>query len=320
MEQTSRGGGEPERPAPQAAPAAKVRPPSPPDAERPGREAAAPESPPPPPGSRLLIAVLAILAAAELGGVIYFYTRFYTQSLVATSLQGKLDESAAAVKAQGAEIARQSDLLAGIRREYLKADEERRELKKGIAERQRAISDLEVRLKAAAESAAETKATLARQEQIAAYLRVRLKESKGTELQLMDRLEAAAKEKADLEAKLARAREGEFDLDAPSADGGIPLRETVVSEAAGAPNEISGQVLVSHDKYNFVIVNLGSEDGVSVGDEGSIEQKGVEVGKAKVKKLYPRMCLADVVAASPDRKIEKNFVVKFVRHPRRGDG
>ena len=44
----------------------------------------------------------------------------------------------------------------------------------------------------------------------------------------------------------------------------------------------------------------------------------VEVGKAKVKKLYPRMCLADVVSASPDGKVEKNFVVKFSRAPRGG--
>jgi hypothetical protein len=267
-------------------------------------------------GSRLLIVILAILAAAELGGVIYFYTQFYSQTLVANSLQGKLDQSTAAAKTQSDELARQSDMLSSLKGEFVKVDEERRGLKKSIEERQKTVTEIEGRLKEAVENAAAAKESLSRQEQIAVYLRTRFKESKGTELQLMDRLEAASREKAALSAKLARAREGDLEPETPPAGDEIPLKETVVTEAAAAPNEIAGQVLVSHDKYNFVIVNLGSEDGIAVGSVGVIEQKGVEVVKAKVKKLYPRMCLADVVSASPDGKIEKNFVVKFMRTPR----
>lgn len=77
-------------------------------------------------------------------------------------------------------------------------------------------------------------------------------------------------------------------------------------------------MLVSHEKYNFVIVNLGSEDGIALGDTGVIEAQGVRVGTAKVKKLYPRMCLADVAVSSPDQKIEKNAVIKFSRLPQDG--
>ncbi len=75
-------------------------------------------------------------------------------------------------------------------------------------------------------------------------------------------------------------------------------------------------MLVSHEKYNFVIVNLGSEDGIALGDTGVIEAQGVRVGTAKVKKLYPRMCPADVAVSSPDQKIEKNAVIKFSRLPK----
>ncbi|MEI6632799.1 MAG: hypothetical protein WCP22_03160 [Chlamydiota bacterium] len=268
--------------------------------------------------SRLLIVILAVLALAELGAVIYYYSQFYSQTLVANSLQGKLDRSTAAAKAQSSEFVRQSDMLSGLKGEFVKVDEERRGLKKSIEERQKTFTVMEGRLKEALESAAAAKANLARQEQIAVYLRTRLKESKGTELQLMDRLESAAREKAALSTKLVRAREGDLEPETPPGGDEIPLKETVVTEAAATPNEIAGQVLVSHDKYNFVIVNLGSEDGIAVGNVGVIEQKGVEVGKAKVKKLYPRMCLADVVSASPDGKVEKNFVVKFSRAPRGG--
>jgi len=270
-------------------------------------------------GSRPLIVILAILAVAELGAVIYFYSQSYSQTLVANSLQGKLDQSTAAAKAQSAELVRQSDMLSGLKGEFVKVDEERRGLKNSVEERQKTVTEIEGRLKEAVEGAAAAKANLTRQEQIAVYLRTRLKESKGTELQLMDRLESAAREKAALSEKLVRAREGDLEPETPPGGDEIPLKETVVTEAAATPNEIAGQVLVSHDKYNFIIVNLGSEDGIAVGSVGVIEQKGVEVGKAKVKKLYPRMCLADVVSTSPDGKIEKNFVVKFSRAPR-GEG
>lgn len=271
------------------------------------------------PGSRLLVVVLAILATVELGAVIYFYAQYYSQSLVTNSLQGKLDHAAAATKTQSAELARQSDMLEGLKGAFFRADEERVKLKALLEERQKAVAEIELRLKETAEGAATAKTNLGRQEQIAVYLRTRLKESKGTELQLMERLEAAAREKADIEAKLARAREGEPEPEASPAAGDIPLKETVVTETAAAPNEIAGQVLVSQAKYNFVIVNLGSEDGIAVGSEGIIEQKGVEVGKAKVKKLYPRMCLADVALLSPGQKIGKDFVVRFTRVSR-GDG
>lgn len=326
---------EPQQPAPQgpvpaAPPPRQALPPRPERQKPPRREPAAPEpaparaaEPPDTPlpghggssGSRLVVLVLSILAAIELAGVAYFYTQFYTQSLITGSLQGKLDQSTAAAKAQEIELARQSDMISNLKGEFVKVDEERRGLKKNIEEHRRTVAEIEARLKETAESATSAKANLARQEQIAVYLRTRLRESKGTELQLMDRLEAASKEKTDLEAKLARAREGEMEPEVEPAGDDIPLRETVVTETA-APNEITGQVLVSHEKYGFVIVNLGSEDGITVGNEGIIEQKGVQVGKAKVKKLYPRMCLADVVTVSPEKKIEKNFAVKFTRAPR----
>lgn len=303
--------------APAGGSPAAARPPLPPSG-RPGPAAPPPpaESVPEPPdtpvgasGARTITIVLCALAVVELAAALYFYSQFYSQSLLSGSLQGQLKEAAAAAQAQNAELARQSDMLAALKNEFLKADEERRGLRRSVEERQKMLSDFQNRLRETSEKAAAAAASLARQEQIATYLRTRLKESKSTELQLMERLESTAREKADLEARLARAP---GDAQAGEA-GDISLRETVVTDSAAGLAEIAGQVLVSHEKYSFVIINLGSEDGIAVGDEGAIEVQDVRAGTVKVKKIYPRMCLADVVDPSPDQKIEKNAVVKFSR-------
>ena len=300
------------------APSSRLEPRVPPSAPRPAAAGPVPDPPEPSApasGSRLITVVLCVLAVAELAAALYFYSRFYSQSLLSSSLQKQIEEAAVAAPPPTADISRHAHILAALKSEFLKVDGERRVLRTRIEERQKILAEFQSRLKLASEKAAATAAGLARQEQIASYLRTRLKESKSTELQLIERLEAAAREKADLVAKLARARDGEPD---PGAAGEISLKETVVTDSAGGPREIAGQVLVSHEKYNFVIVNLGSEDGIALGDTGVIEAQGVRVGTAKVKKLYPRMCLADVAVSSPDQKIEKNAVIKFSRLPQDG--
>jgi hypothetical protein len=79
--------------------------------------------------------------------------------------------------------------------------------------------------------------------------------------------------------------------------------------------EITGEILILNKKYDFIIVNVGSDDGIEVGDEGIIEHDGAQIGRAKIKKIYNKMCLSDIVEKSPDVKIQKNYLVKFSREP-----
>lgn len=94
-----------------------------------------------------------------------------------------------------------------------------------------------------------------------------------------------------------------------------PPVETVVPEEANPAGEITGQILILNETYNFVIVSVGSDNGVEAGDEGIVEHDGAQMGRVKVKKLYNKMCLADIVETSPDVKIRKNYLVKFSRGP-----
>lgn len=237
-----------------------------------------------------LVVILIILA--ESAAVAYFYAKYYSQNLVTISLQDKLTKT---------------------REEIIALEYKRRSLEKGMDEKKQAIRDLEQRLGLIEGREKEANDNAARKEEIAAYLRKRLKESKEMEMQMYERIEELSRKQSEMETRMAQ-----FNLaqgaGTPIAKD-IQLKETVVTEAAPSVSEIAGQILILNDTYNFIILNVGSDDGIEAGDEGTIEHDGVQIGRAKVKKLYNRMCLADIVETSQDAKVQKSFLVKFAREP-----
>jgi len=241
------------------------------------------------------IGVMVILIIlAESAAVAYFYAKYYSQNLVTISLQDKLTLT---------------------REEVIALEHKRRSLEKSMDEKKQAIRDPEQRLGLIEGRDKEAKDDAARKEQIAAYLRKRLKESKEMEMQMHERVEELSRKQSEMETRMAQ-----FNLaqgaGTPIAQD-IQLKETVVAEAAPSISEIAGQILILNDTYNFIILNVGSDDGIDAGDEGAIERDGVQIGRAKVKKLYNKMCLADIVETSQDAKVQKNFLVKFTLEPDR---
>ncbi|MDD5557704.1 MAG: hypothetical protein PHN82_10735 [bacterium] len=297
--------GEPDR-KPDGGAAPPPGPAPPPPRETGGEEA---EGAPPPRAGGQLVAILVFLAVAEAAAIAYFYAQYYSQNLMSISLQGKLDQTAAVANERSAELARQIDTLNRIKQEFVRVDNERKALERGIAEKERLAADLDARLRETSESERVARLSLGRQEQIAAYLRRRLKESKETEMELHTRLEELTARQREMEGRIARMR----GPGAPVEGAEIELRETVVADASAAPRDIAGQVLIANERYRFIIVNLGSDDGVGIGDEGVIENDGVQVGRARVKKIYNKMCLADVVQAAAGQQVDKKSTVRFTR-------
>jgi len=232
-----------------------------------------------------LVVILIILA--ESVAVAYFYARYRSQNLMTISLQDKLTQTTEDIST----------------------------LEKAIAEKKHAISDLERRISATEANERSAKDDAVRKEQIASYLRTRLKESKEMEMQMYERIEELSRKQSEMESRMAQFTLAQGAATPVAQD--IQLKETVITEEAPSVSEIAGQILILNDKYNFIILNVGSDDGIDAGDEGAIEHDGVQVGRAKVKKLYNKMCLADIVETSPDAKVQKNFLVKFTREPDR---
>lgn len=66
--------------------------------------------------------------------------------------------------------------------------------------------------------------------------------------------------------------------------------------AASAAKSLEGKVLVVNKDYNFAVLNLGSQDGVAVGDLFSLYHNNKYSGDLKVSKLHDSMAAADFIS------------------------
>ena len=69
-----------------------------------------------------------------------------------------------------------------------------------------------------------------------------------------------------------------------------PVAPTVVQRRPVAG--IEGKVLVVNEEYNFVVINLGSKDGISVNDVFVVSRDNAQVGEIKVEKVHDAMSAA----------------------------
>ncbi len=59
---------------------------------------------------------------------------------------------------------------------------------------------------------------------------------------------------------------------------------------------LEGKIVVVNKENNFVVLNLGSKDGVNMGDEFSVSRAGKTIGSVKVEKVHESMSAAGFAA------------------------
>jgi seryl-tRNA synthetase len=81
-----------------------------------------------------------------------------------------------------------------------------------------------------------------------------------------------------------------------------------------AAQELKGAVLVVNKEYNFVVINLGSKDGVGLGDVFSVSRSNKYIGDIKVEKIHESMSAAGFVSSDMKGKVnEGDKVVQKVK-------
>lgn len=74
----------------------------------------------------------------------------------------------------------------------------------------------------------------------------------------------------------------------------------------------AGRVLLINRKFNFLVTNLGSRQGLNVDDVLVVEKDGSQIAKARVEKLYDDYCAAYIVEEQVDIPVEEGFLVTAV--------
>ena len=70
-----------------------------------------------------------------------------------------------------------------------------------------------------------------------------------------------------------------------------------------------GRVLLINRKFNFIVTNLGTRNGLALNDVLGIQKKGVEIAKVRIEKIYDEYCAAYIIEEQSEAAIEEGDAV-----------
>ncbi len=169
------------------------------------------------------------------------------------------------------------------------------QLKADLEQQKGLRANLETKLGQAQKDAEKNQAQLKEIESIKSQLEVKIKD-----------LEAQAKPQQQ-----AQAQGVELGTIIIGSEGSSVATEKPKEKAA--VRSLEGKVLVVNKDYNFVVINLGSKDGVSAGDAFTLYHDNKNIGDIKIEKIHESMSAADFTAASiKDAASEGDRVVQKI--------
>ncbi|MFH0917863.1 MAG: hypothetical protein V1830_01885 [Candidatus Omnitrophota bacterium] len=84
-------------------------------------------------------------------------------------------------------------------------------------------------------------------------------------------------------------------------------------EQAPLAKGLEGKVMIVNKEFNFVVINLGSKDKVSVGDEFSVSRAGKPIGDLKIEKVHEFMSAAGFAPELKEAIKENDKVTQKIR-------
>lgn len=108
---------------------------------------------------------------------------------------------------------------------------------------------------------------------------------------------------SELEAKVTEASSAqptvELDKVLVTNDGAVPAGAGVLPVIASTQLASSGQIVVVNREYDFIVMNLGRNHGLSIGQEFQVVRGDDVLGRVKVEKIYDELSAAAIL---PDSK------------------
>lgn len=88
-----------------------------------------------------------------------------------------------------------------------------------------------------------------------------------------------------------------------------PVAQPPAVSIQGAPGR-EGKILVVNREFNFVVVNLGSKDGLKAGAQLSIWRGNKAVAKAQVERIYDNMAAATLLTEEQKGQVQEGNLVR----------
>jgi septal ring factor EnvC (AmiA/AmiB activator) len=206
---------------------------------------------------------------------------------------------------------RTEEQLAGVRKELSQAKEELQKTLRAQAELTRSVEDREAEIARLTQDLAQARAD---SQQVSAQLSGLQSERDEVKRKLAD-LERA---KEDLEAKVMELSErptveldkvlvtGEEAGEPPAAGADL----VIPVSAGSASMAVDGQVVVINREYDFIVMNLGKNHGLSIGQEFQVVRGTEVLGHVKVEKVYDELSAAAILPDSQKQHIREGDAVR----------
>lgn len=259
-----------------------------------------------------ILTLLIIVSLSLAGSGFYFFAKERVKS---SSLQAGLDNLKAQQRIAESKLEESKKTIAGLESKLTDAAGQVEKLRVALEEERSGREG-------AMETVTRLLEELQAQKRLKSDLEVVLKQNQEDLEKLKDEFNKLQSEKAALEGKMR-----ELGVPFP----GVELGKIIVSPEAGTnaatatvagPAEAiietttvasgrEGKVLVVNKDYNFAVINLGSKDGLGIGDTFSVFHEDKYIGDVKVEKLHDSMAAAGFVSAdTKDRTKEGDKVIQ----------
>jgi len=276
----------------------------------------------------LIVLVIIFLAAA--GGLFYLYQNEYAQNV---KLQGQIVELENRQKQTASQLEESKKLAADLELQLQEAKNRIDSLAGELSTEKAAHSVTSNKLD-------QLNADLSSQKSLREDLENRLNQVQEESKQVREEVKIMQQQKLALEEKIKNLEEGAARIElgkvvvnpeatqpsgdtaaaqsvpqeqmiapAPQASSAKPVKQELPLKAQGQ----TGKVLIVNKEFNFVVINLGSKDKVSVGDEFLVSRSGKAIGDIKVEKVHEFMSAAGFPEKLKDTIKENDKVTQKTR-------
>lgn len=264
----------------------------------------------------LLLVLLMLVALALAGGIYYFYQKEHAKNL---SLQIELEDLKTKNNIKEAELERlrvlKEEIEGKLKESLVRADTLTSDLEKEKSAKLEALSRLD-----------QLKADLEKQKELRVDLEGKYNQAQNDFKKVQSQLNSLDTQKNELQAKVT---------DLQAQNKGVELGKIVVSPEAGSkaksnkpankksekkkPQQqktekqkqevkvakLEGKVLVVNKDYNFVVINLGIQSGINLGDIFALYHDDKYLGDVKVEKIHDVMAAAGFSSTNIKDKVKE---------------
>lgn len=266
----------------------------------------------------LLLVVLILVSLSLAGGVFYLLQK---EKAKAVALQEELDDVKKRHKETEVKLEEAKKTITDFDSKIQEANERIDKLNLGLQAEKNAKEEALLQVE-------QLKTDLEQQKNLRAELENKLAASQQDMTKIQAQLKEFSAKKAELENKIkdleAKARSAEEEQNVELGKVVVTTESKKETAKAPAPAETKketvktpavaaseGKVLVVNKDYNFAVINLGSKDGVSLGNVFSVYHDNKYLGDVKVEKVHDSMSAAGFLAADMQTKvIEGDKVVR----------